>query len=983
MTQQNLEVLQRALIRLASMNEEQFEQNVGRVLPNILPMLANPEEQVKKLVIEILSHISKRLRAHPSIALPLPKLIQIFNDSSSAFLTNFALLFLDLGFHSKSVSSDHLKLHPKIIRGLGRLTPVQQTTVLHVFLTALAHVECPRYKPESETSGDQWKFLSSTELRILADFCREVMLLVPRESAEQKSDESTVPPGMSLASHKRATNSYKLARTPGNLARIKLAVVAFVAHSGVLEPNERLPILLVASCDPSEPVANVSGNILKKMDGFDLNNVDLVGRLMRFFLGSQPTTSAPPTASQCRPANPQQRLAVMAWLLRSEKAANSFPLTLRILFECLFGKNSFSRLKSLGLDFANWIISKAGDSQISGPIARIIKDGIEKLVKDEPSGVTSADAARMRESAYSTLGRLSERRPMRELWIRDLKIVDFLFVRLASEGPATLPGVHAALSAFAAAYEGARADVKREMKAKLLETVENSEIPRVRVSALSWLTRLFPFSDCDVRLACLMNCNDSNEQVRSEARHGCQPTRLASRENSLNDECRTPVPFPDFGEFVELVHRKLNVSNGKRLDVSAYVLEQVIAFCLRCLKHNAKAQNCTESEIISRGSSGALQQFLGFIDCSFDGYKTTESDSAALHARAATALTHLLTVSAPLRGDYAERTKWLTRLLYECGVDARGQLADILGLVGPSMPHESLLSLISDISSVAAKQSSESLAQCHGAILGVGALCRALRAGEHADSEVSRAVLTRATTTVTRALNVTEPALGLLRAAACRSVGWIGEGGPMLIDGDTDGPKSTSEIISRLQELAGDSARHREIAEFAVKALGDVAIGTPAGGGELDQIREALLSLSRVRHVEIHFAVGLALAKLANRKSEDGKFSQMTIILMKILSEILPKGNASARQLCALALISIIQFDPSNPEILRRAEDLQNAFVRLLTDSRTLTQESACKGLAVLYEFSPKTLQDTLLSALALSFGRKSENATENGERVK
>eukprot|EP00479_Gromia_sphaerica_P002637 TRINITY_DN13103_c0_g1_i1.p1 TRINITY_DN13103_c0_g1~~TRINITY_DN13103_c0_g1_i1.p1 ORF type:complete len:87 (+),score=12.48 TRINITY_DN13103_c0_g1_i1:159-419(+) len=61
-----------------------------------------------------------------------------------------------------------------------------------------------------------------------------------------------------------------------------------------------------------------------------------------------------------------------------------FPLSLKVLFNCLFGKNSYARLKITGMEYFTWILLKAVDKQIQHPISLILKKGISKLIADDP-----------------------------------------------------------------------------------------------------------------------------------------------------------------------------------------------------------------------------------------------------------------------------------------------------------------------------------------------------------------------------------------------------------------------------------------------------------------------------------------------------------------------------------------------------------------------------------------------------------------------
>ena len=96
-TSDDVAALDRILHRLVMTDDEKLEKPLMHLLPKLLEMLTTtPDTRTK--VIEILSHVTKRLRPIKTINLPLKEIANIVRDSkSSGFTRNFSLAILEIG----------------------------------------------------------------------------------------------------------------------------------------------------------------------------------------------------------------------------------------------------------------------------------------------------------------------------------------------------------------------------------------------------------------------------------------------------------------------------------------------------------------------------------------------------------------------------------------------------------------------------------------------------------------------------------------------------------------------------------------------------------------------------------------------------------------------------------------------------------------------------------------------------------------------
>ncbi|UYV76052.1 KIAA0368 [Cordylochernes scorpioides] len=79
-------------------SDNSLEQCLDRFLTPTILKLASPYEEVRNKVLELLSHVSKRVKSRPAVKLPVDALLTTLQDpQSGAFVTNFSLVYIRLG----------------------------------------------------------------------------------------------------------------------------------------------------------------------------------------------------------------------------------------------------------------------------------------------------------------------------------------------------------------------------------------------------------------------------------------------------------------------------------------------------------------------------------------------------------------------------------------------------------------------------------------------------------------------------------------------------------------------------------------------------------------------------------------------------------------------------------------------------------------------------------------------------------------------
>ena len=174
--------------------------------------------------------------------------------------------------------------------------------------------------------------------------------------------------------------------------------------------------------------------------------------------------------------------------------------------------------------------------------------------------------------------------------------------------------------------------------------------------------------------------------------------------------------------------------------------------------------------------------------------------------------------------------------------------------------------------------------------------------------------------------------------------------------------------------------------EKAIAALGHLAMQCPeeeSGGSDLWGILDHLHELHSVRRAEVQFAVGEALScsavgwrsKALTRYNDVQEPLPISAARTDTLSKLLDRTlqdckstKPALRQATVIWLLSLVQFCGQEKAVQTRLKDCQVAFKGFLIDRESLNQESASRGLSVIYEQGDKSLKEDLIKDLVGSF---------------
>ncbi|KAH6619409.1 proteasome stabiliser-domain-containing protein [Chaetomium sp. MPI-SDFR-AT-0129] len=181
--------------------------------------------------------------------------------------------------------------------------------------------------------------------------------------------------------------------------------------------------------------------------------------------------------------------------------------------------------------------------------------------------------------------------------------------------------------------------------------------------------------------------------------------------------------------------------------------------------------------------------------------------------------------------------------------------------------------------------------------------------------------------------------------------------------------------------------------EKAITALGRLAIAVPVlegsnhdGEGDiLNVILDKLYALHEIRQAEVHFAVGEAIAAAVacwdadvvrltvNVQAEESGYhvprrgTRLSSTLKKLLEDC-KTTKPSLLKASGIWLFCVIQHCSHLEEVQSRLRECQVAFMRLLSARDELVQETASRGLALVYEKGDSDLKGELVRDLVSAF---------------
>ncbi|XP_060667830.1 uncharacterized protein LOC107410333 isoform X2 [Ziziphus jujuba] len=819
----------------------------------------------------------------------------------------------------------------------------------------------------------------SQDRELFIEFCLHTILY------QQSSQSRGCPPGLSIAQTNRVIGKQPL--VIDILVKRKLGILN-VIDCMELAPELVYTLYVAATVDSQEPVAKRGEELLrKKATGANLDDPAMINRLFLLFNG---TAGSQNTLPECRvtPGNLALKTKLMSIFCRSLTAANSFPSTLQCIFSCIYGNDTTSRLKQLGMEFTVWVFKHSNINQLKlmGPV---ILNAILKSLDNHSSVESDATARDTKTFAFQAIGLLAQRMP--QLFRDKIDMAVRLFDALKAEAQSLRLIIQEATNSLCTAYKGAPSTVLKDLETILLK-YSQEEQSEVRFCAVRWATFLFDMQHCPSRFICMLGVADLKLDIREMALEGLFP----KEDDKQSRGEKSDTLYPKLGIILDYILSQCpklldsTEMRDQRLEFHAKTYVVMIKFLMKCFESEVEQNKSVE---ISSAFWSSVEKMCLLLEhaMAFEG-------SIELHANASKALIAICSyIPEMVASRYSQKISWLKQLLSHVDLDTRESAARLLGIASSARPIADSCDLIFELIAIVSQMQKLRFETQHGALLAIGFVTADCMSRTPAIPEMLFQNILKCLVDVVNSETAT------LAAVAMQALGHIALRIPLpsLVDdsGSVDILTVLQERLSKL--LSGDDIK---AVQKIVISIGHICVNETSPS-RLNTALDLIFSLSRSKVEDILFATGEALSFLwggvpvtadvilktnystlsmasnflmgdvslsmskytANGNSAaDEEYHAMVreTITRKLFKDLLYSTRKEERCAGTVWLLSITMYCGHHASIQKMLPEIQEAFSNLLGEQNELTQELASQGMSIVYELGDTSMKKNLVNAL-------------------
>ncbi|XP_063697227.1 proteasome-associated protein ECM29 homolog [Culicoides brevitarsis] len=1012
-TNEEIVLLERVLLKLGCTDtDEQLEASINKFLGPVLLKIDSPNEETRKKVMEILTHINKRLKSRPTVKVPLETILTMYKQSNSSFLLNFAIIYIILGFpridHDKSV-----ELVPLLLNCLEGKPEIHQDKLLHLILPLLGELKIPAEKVQ-ETLGLADKPNTKRQfLSLMLD-----MLLLPYGV----TSESELPPGFSPYSFKRAISGNLKAE---DLEQLKKGIVTFLCK-GAFSDSEVLPLLIVASADTRFSIATTAIQELSKIgNSLDWTSAELTAPLYTLISGNGSKIPDRKTT----PTNTRVRQKMIQYLLKCRGAGLNTAKGIQVIFESLFGTNTNQKSKVLALQFTDVLILHS-DRELIKKLSVVLLTGLSKLIGPETQEPTD-----VQNNAYNAIARLATVCP--DTMNKDVNLIVKYFENLHHAPPEMHSYIREALVALAQAFAWEQVSTTERMDVDtpssssatsncysftpdknqilligLLAEKAESKSTIVQNIASVFLTTCFPDYYVPARYLLLMIAGSSpmlHEMVTSYLYGNSKkdninyayvttvdnPTAANEKQTNLLTAEQRFIILPSFKEMVKYVHEKAEKKStisekhsGKMHLAYTYdMFTEILEYLRLCLWFSAGITEYPSEEEKNKRIGHYLRQLFDQNETKYVEMYNELTKCMVISRKGPVELGCMWDMIGaapelivPFNIDLLEPLKFG---LGEISENERTLIAKIYGTIlayGISDDTE-FHKYVDDLLLF----QSRSFENQHGSILGVShAMFRKLTKLKK-ENRVRFETISNwppfVRTIETLVTLLVSPHYLMLKASI-EGIGLIGSVLPLPLKEEEENIQLEDSEVAQLtkQYLLKTlfknlrSAHSRgQISEQSALCLGYLTNGDEKYFTK--KVLQGFLDLIKLtKNPSIHIAIAQSLVITMEGKSivdttetDAAKYQTSDETFDWLLEEIIkivPNPHPNSRQAAAFFLLALVKNCSARAPIQKRRHILQDAFIDLLSEDNEMVQDLASRGLGLIYSMCDSGTQEQLSNVL-------------------
>ncbi|KAH9908970.1 proteasome component [Xylariomycetidae sp. FL2044] len=1012
-------------IRYKFANVSGDEKKLGDALHfQLVPLLEKAGSQhkaVRDAVFQAFISVSNFIKP-VGVILPVASLLEQYKHTSSPMVKQLDLSLIKQGI-LRLDQQKRRELLPMVLKGISQeRNPAAAAGFFNICLRLLLDIKIPGRGTDEDNALRVTVGLSnSSDAEYVSSWLGKLFLL-RQDLALATDDEldqklATAPAGLTKGDVAFLRNNNPNAwrpNTPNNLSlpECKTRAINFLA-SGAFKDSERHLPAICASGSADSRIALVADDILKRSN-VDLENRDVIRALYQ--------------AHASLPA--AQRTQILKLISKSSVACTFKTEIVEAVkrdFDLASGKHASAqglealRLHTALLAFLAWVArnnsaSRGVDHDMAPTLVLILKDYILKQGWPEPTPgelqYQQQDGQRLRAVAYETIGTLA-RGSNFEPKAKE-SILKWLFDSLVSDpSPDIVVYIESALSSMMNLFAADSPAETGNLEILLLDYMTlppRQGIRTARHVAARFANNCLPYDNMKARwidMLALSGGSSERRDVLEEGQRGLDPWWAAKFHP--DDQIRLPA-WADVTRM--LFDSAPRTTTGDEMDVdqtskyASFPNDRLEAFpvAIRFVKQillltasktdqfeidwEAQLETKVRNDLVTRQTikeyfkSTDHDALLVLLNAALDGLRD-HPDTGAEDCIQCLADVLSFSPTRPVIVSIAARVPELLPVIRSNNQKIRELGSQVFGILAPWNPRSSdSISQLRNFVETCQEPSASQSAEYQGSLTGLaGYLSRANYYGKTFDvggdsaADALFASLTHATGAGDAGI----------KAAALNSLAIVWTAN-LCYPQDKQERASIVESLAKLA-AAGNEAAIRALGRLAISPLADDTATEPAAS---TTILEELFKLSEIKRTEVHFATGEAIAAVIARwdseavrldldvEAEGSGKSNIVDFLRKrpglindtldLLIKDCKATKPSLLKASGIWLFCVIQYCSHLPEIQSRLRESQVAFMRLLTARDELVQETASRGLSLVYERGDQSLKGDLIKDLVASF---------------
>ncbi|KAI6249762.1 Proteasome component ECM29 [Erysiphe necator] len=1017
-------------MRIALSEDDKLESILKTYLAPLLLKLASEHASVRNKVISICQHIKIRLSGNQNVLLPIALLLKQYKENlDSAMIRHFDLMFIQLGI-GKLSPKEKRELLPMIIIGIsddcGKPTGAH---IFNLFLRLLPEFKLPlRGSKEDSDLRVQLKFdKNPADARFIAEWLGKLMLL----SINRSAVTDNICSGLNSVEYEfltlnRREETWNFTCDTGlNLTETKINALNFLSSGTFLDSERFLPALF-ATADSNSRISNIGDDLLKRST-VSLEDSVLISRIFDMYFVVRPILQTRflilLSKSVISTSFTSQVLKIAHEAIKPKKNTNIPKKGLETV--------KFRNALLSYVNWTSRVATKDDSDRIAPNLFELLKSFIEEQGWPIPQE-KSTDILSLRALAYETLGSLAKSSPkiVREENLTIVRWF-FRSLTEEKSSDEVIVSIEGALSCllgvFVAPLDRNLTSELRRHLFKYMTLEENDTIVRSSFfTTVRWANQCLEYNDVVGRWIDILaiGCGSSHRKdVVEEGKKGLNPYSYKIL-NSLPSSSK--ISLPNWEELIKVLFKsemliensaeanclKTGMSidsvsifgnfSGHRIDAFA----PAVIYCRQLLLLTGLEKSMTPVKIdidwerkidllfrSDKKIQNSMKDYIKSIDedvyytylqATFEGMIRNDGNGLSGCGKC---FAELISISPQkIVGKFSDQAFKLMPAIESNNHTTRFLAARAYGIIIPNPTQER-----NDIDGVIKNLLREILSwesafgahanKIHGYILALGFILS--RISYYQRSDILESQLTKDAILVIIKIFLTVGNHSI-KEAVLNAIGEISIAGLL----DTSFIENAKIDMTQIIEILSIAALKGD--EKSISTLGrlslifeDELIESNEKKSHLSNILENLYKLYDLKQYEIQFVVGEAITCLAAGWESNvlilswdvdtlctGRLKRKHIlesVIQKLLEDC-KNTKPSLKKASAIWLFYLIQNCGHLEEIQKRLRQCQAAFMGLLSARDEIVQETASRGLSLVYEQGDKILRESLVKDLVSSF---------------